>query len=339
MFLQYGGTSVFYRFIPASGKNSGNCLGKSSDNGSGNSLSNSSDNGSDESLGKSSDECSYKSSGKGSDEGSYKSSGKGLNEGFYKSSDNGFGKGSGINFDGELGEDCAKNLLVLHGWGAQHTVLAAVYSALCDRYNIIVLDFPPFGMSGQLCRPLDMLDYARLTVKVLESLAIAKCDILCHSFGARVAALLCGGNVAKDAGITVDRLIITGGAGLKPRFNIRRWAKKVIYKAHKRLAAWKVLPERGLLRYFSKDYKALPEGARETFKNIVSHDLLPYFALTTQKTLLIYGKRDKDTPPYMARRLKKVMRSAGLIILKGCGHYCFLQKTDTFIAHVNGFLC
>ena len=56
------------------------------------------------------------------------------------------------------------------------------------------------------------------------------------------------------------------------------------------------------------------------------------------KTLLIYGSLDKETPLYMAKRFNKNIKNSSLFIIKGAGHFCFVEKPDLFNFTVKEFL-
>ena len=55
-------------------------------------------------------------------------------------------------------------------------------------------------------------------------------------------------------------------------------------------------------------------------------------------TLLIFGDKDKETPLYMARRLKNGIAGSRLIVIKGAGHFCFIDRPIKFNMEVKEFL-
>ena len=86
----------------------------------------------------------------------------------------------------------------------------------------------------------------------------------------------------------------------------------------------------------SADYRKLSGDMRETFKNIVNFHLDYCLEDIKCSTLIIWGKRDKDTPPYMARRLQRRIYNSGLVFLKG-GHYSYLDCYGQFLAILNSY--
>jgi pimeloyl-ACP methyl ester carboxylesterase len=53
---------------------------------------------------------------------------------------------------------------------------------------------------------------------------------------------------------------------------------------------------------------------------------------------LIWGEKDGETPMYMAKRIIKKLPDGGLAVLKGAGHYCFLDNPYGFNAILNAFI-
>jgi pimeloyl-ACP methyl ester carboxylesterase len=127
-----------------------------------------------------------------------------------------------------------------------------------------------------------------------------------------------------------DKLIVCGGAGIKPRFNLWIWAKIKIYKIKKRLF--------GRAVGGSADYRNLTENGKKTFNNIIRRDLSAEIKAIKTATLLIYGQGDRATPPYMARRWAKLSSVARYKIYRSAGHFAYLDNPDQFVKDVKDFI-
>ena len=145
-------------------------------------------------------------------------------------------------------------------------------------------------------------------------------NIIGHSFGARVAVLL-----ATRHPNLINRLVLTGAAGLRPRRSLRRWARIKIYKWFK-------------IGRGSADYRRLTPAGKRTFQNIIHRDLAPEIARITAPTLLLWGKRDKSTPLYMGKRWTKLLQRAILKVYPRAGHFAFLDAPARFIHDAYQFL-
>jgi pimeloyl-ACP methyl ester carboxylesterase len=77
---------------------------------------------------------------------------------------------------------------------------------------------------------------------------------------------------------------------------------------------------------------------RQSFKLVVGEDLKPLYKKVDVDTLLIFGKLDKETPLYMAKKQRKFIKNSKLIVLKDTGHFCFIDRADVFNQIVFAFL-
>ena len=91
-------------------------------------------------------------------------------------------------------------------------------------------------------------------------------------------------------------------------------------------------------RQGSPDYAKLSPEMKETFKSIVGTFLEPYAQKITNKTLIIWGRHDNETPLYMAKRLKKLIKNSKLVVLENGGHFSFIDCPLEFYNLVNDFL-
>ena len=89
---------------------------------------------------------------------------------------------------------------------------------------------------------------------------------------------------------------------------------------------------------FSSDYNKLNGVMKDSFSKIVSEYLDDYLERITNQTLIVFGSKDKETPIYMAKRLKQKIKNSSLKIFEGAGHFCFIDKPLKFNMEVGEFL-
>ena len=77
---------------------------------------------------------------------------------------------------------------------------------------------------------------------------------------------------------------------------------------------------------------------RETLVKVVNEDLTDILGGITASTLLIYGENDTATPVSDARIIESKIKDAGLCIIKGAGHWAFVEKPGEVIAIIKSFL-
>ncbi len=212
-----------------------------------------------------------------------------------------------------------KTILFLHGWGGNENSFALVKKYFENEYRVLspVMPCPPEEV-------WTMREYADCIKKYLSDNNVDNCYVIAHSFGARVVSILASEN--KEL---FDKIIITGGAGLRPRFNLNIWLKIVLYKIRKKIF--------GYANGGSKDYIKLTDNGKATFNNIIKNDLSVEISKIQNPTLLITGEKDKATPVYMAKRWTKLSASARYKIYKNAGHFAYLEQSTKFIKDVREF--
>ncbi len=214
--------------------------------------------------------------------------------------------------------------IFLHGWGQSGECFAGAISA-CEGFCNISVDFPPFGKSEE---PKDwtIFTYADMLISLCEALKIKKCNIIGHSFGGRVAIL-----AASKKSELVNNLILVGSAGMKPKRKFRYYIRVFKYKLSKFFG-------RKSKNSGSKDYNALSDNMKKTFVSIVSTHLERYCRDISAPTLIVFGENDTETPIYMAKRLKKLIKNSSLHILPHAGHFCFQERQMQFNRLLTDFL-
>ncbi len=176
--------------------------------------------------------------------------------------------------------------------------------------------------------PYSLDDYILDLKEYAYKMGLKSPSVIAHSFGARVAIK----SAYQDANF-FDKLVLTGAAGLKPKNTIKKRIKKLGFNFLKKFA-----PKEKLKCFYSSDYLALSPIMQKSFIKIVNETLdyaLPYIQ---NQTLLVFGKEDKETPLYMAKRFNENIKNSRLKIIEGAGHFCFLDKPHTFNMEVREFL-
>ncbi len=215
-----------------------------------------------------------------------------------------------------------QDIIFLHGWGGSIDSFRGVGEYFSSNYRCTLVDFYGFGDSP-LPRVLTLENYVNGVEEIIEKYSMRDVVLVGHSFGGRVAMLMASKNS------NIKGIVLVDSAGLKPRFSFKRFCRKVSYRLKKAL-------KMDVSKCGSEDYRKLSGDMRETFKNIVNYHL--NFCLKEIKcpTLIIWGKKDKDTPPYMARTLRKRIYNSGLVFLKG-GHYSYLDCYGQFLAILKSY--
>ena len=105
-----------------------------------------------------------------------------------------------------------KPVLLLHGWGGNADSFAPVYQYISQKAHAYAIDFPAHGRSETPQEPWCVGDFAQVTRAFIERMNIRGCDVIAHSFGARVVLKL----AAADPTL-FSKIVLTGGAGILPK--------------------------------------------------------------------------------------------------------------------------
>jgi pimeloyl-ACP methyl ester carboxylesterase len=238
-----------------------------------------------------------------------------------------------------------KPLLILHGWGSSSRVMEPIASQLAHLRQSFLMDLPGFGNSPEPAAPWTIDDYADLVEKFITSLNTDQIDLLVHSYGGRITLKLLTRDTMKSR---IDKVLITGGAGMKPRRSISYYLKKYAAKALKlpflilpgnqREKALGWLRDTGLWkRLGSSDYSKLSGVMRETFVKSVTEHLDQLLPVIDHEILLLWGENDEATPLYQAERMEKGLKNSALVVIDNSGHYAFLDKPKQFAAIAEAF--
>lgn len=231
-------------------------------------------------------------------------------------------------------------VVLLHGWGSSLEAYNLMTRAFSEQYRIVRLDFPGFGASDPLPEPWSLEDYQDATVEFLRQLGLDHPVLVGHSFGGRVILRMCGNALIKP-----EKIILIDSAGLHPKRTLRGRARTACFKTAKWFLThgpWKKAAAPSLERlrahFGSADYNAAPPILRQTLVRVVNEDLKEYLPRLSCPTLLIWGEKDTATPLSDAQVMERLIPDAGLCVIKGAGHFSFVERPGEVHAIIASFL-
>jgi len=231
-------------------------------------------------------------------------------------------------------EGNGNDVLFLHGWGCNSSSFCAFQSRM-KEFNTIAVDLYGFGNTPLPIQAKDgwtCVEYADKIAQFIKSQNLKNLTVIGHSFGGRIAIVLS----AKYPEL-VSKLVLIASAGLK-RFSLKKWLKIKTYKLLKLFAKHNKKLSQKLLTKGSQDYKTCNLQLKPTFLKVINQPLDEYASKIRCETLLIWGKKDKETPLWMAKRFNKIIPNSGLVVLKDCGHFCFLENSRLVLTVLKSFL-
>jgi pimeloyl-ACP methyl ester carboxylesterase len=216
----------------------------------------------------------------------------------------------------------------LHGYLSSSKSFAYQTGYFTRYFNVHAIDLKGFGQNKDMQYPYSLDDYVNDVERYIKENGLKTPHVIAHSFGARIALKLAYKNPN-----AFDKMVLTGAAGLKPRRTLKFYLKKFSFK----FCALFVKKEK-LKRFYSSDYRELSPIMQKSFIKIVNENLDYTLHGIKNKVFIVFGKNDKQTPLYMAKKLNKGIKNSKKLTIQNAGHFCFIDKPTTFNTEVREFL-
>jgi pimeloyl-ACP methyl ester carboxylesterase len=219
-----------------------------------------------------------------------------------------------------------KVVLLLHGWGDSSKTFKKLEKNLSTNYKVICLDLPGFGATATPNEAYSLRSYAdfirKFLSKIDESTIYA---IIGHSNGGAIAL-----KALSIKSLSCQKLILLASSGVRSSYASRKKVLRLAVKTAK--IPTLLLSKSAQLKIKKHVYKKIgsdlfvAENMQETFKKIVSEDLINQLSAIDTDTLLIYGDKDTATPVEYGEKLANALIKSRLEIINGAGH--FLHQTN-----------
>lgn len=217
-------------------------------------------------------------------------------------------------------------LILLHGYLSKKEYFEKQIEYFSKYFKVVAVDF--LGFNGQeMDYPYGLDDYKNSINRLIDELNCESVHVLAHSFGGRVLLKMLPENKK------IDKIVLCGSAGLKPKKSLKTKLKILKYKLIKRFFKGK-----DLSKYGSSDYKMLSDIQKQSFVKIVNEHLDYKLKFISNKALIVFGRNDTETPIYMAKKFEKGLKNSALYVIENAGHFCFLEKYNEFNTIVKEFL-
>ena len=231
-------------------------------------------------------------------------------------------------------------VLLLHGWGSSLTLYKRIIDSLKGKCRLVAVDFPGCGGSDTMSEPWDIKCYSDFVLKFMAAVGLENPIMIGHSHGARVTLYMNAMGLVKS-----PKIVLLDSAGLIPKKSFKQKARAKSFKAIKRVLTLPVIKnftgsllEKARNHYGSADYNAAPEVLRKTLVSLVNTDLRDKLPNIKCPTLLIWGENDTDTPLSDAKIIESLISDSGLCVIKGAGHFAFIERPFEVEAILNSFI-
>src|SRR6266849_1533147 len=236
-------------------------------------------------------------------------------------------------------------VVLLHGLGSRKEDWLPVLEPMAQKFRLIVPDQIGFGRSDKPLLDYSIQTYVDFLNELLRQLKVEKASFVGESLGGWICGLYAAEITAGAHLIPVEKLVLVDAAGLKqdepiPDLNPSSLAAmRALMQAVFFDTSW--LNEDALRKVFA-DKLASHDGY--TVHSLLSNPVLGSERLDNQlvnikvPTLEVWGKQDSLLPIAAGERYAAGIPGAKLVSFDKCGHVPSTEKTEEFLAAVNGFL-
>ena len=227
-----------------------------------------------------------------------------------------------------------KTLLFVHGWQADKNNLKAIFMHLNDSYRIISIDLPGFGSSSAPKKIIGSIEYASYIKSFLDKLNIKKVCYVGHSIGGKIGIV-----AAVKYKDLIEKLVLIDSAGIRNHRNFDWYLKVYFYKILKFFIS-KILRDDNKLKKLKENFGSTDYRKAGVMRDILVHvtneDFSNYLSQIECPVFLYWGEKDKDTPLWMAKKMKRKIKDSALYIVKNSGHFSFLND-DRIVRIIQSF--
>lgn len=263
-----------------------------------------------------------------------------------------------LSLDVQTRGEGARDLVFLHGLGANRYTWRPWESRLGQDYRLHLVDLKGFGTAR---RPRDgrysPTDLAREVVEFLTASAMSDYGIVGHSMGGGIALAVTSA-LADMGHPTPDALVLVGAAAYPQTIPQLVHAARIpgagIAMA---LTPAKVLARLGLKASYHPDRTPTPEtvaayarglagprarwALRQVAAQVVPKDLeelIGTYPSIRCPTLLLWGNEDRVIPRWVGERLHRDLPDSELVVLDRCGHVPTEERPEESLEAVTDFL-
>lgn len=227
------------------------------------------------------------------------------------------------------GNEKGKNIVLLHGWGQNISMMEPVGNAFQNDYRVTIIDLPGYGESSEPTYTWQVEDYVNAIKELLDYLKIDNPILIGHSFGGKISLLYA-------SKYNVNKLILFASPFKKGKST--KTLKVKVLKALKKVPLVNKLEGFAKKHIGSDDYRNASDTMRKILVDTVNLDISENVKSIKCPTIIIWGTLDEAVPVEDAYVLEKLIKDAGLIIYEGCTHYAYLERLGQTISVIDCFI-
>ncbi len=227
-------------------------------------------------------------------------------------------------------------LLLLHGLLGELSNFEFMIDRFGDEYNVVSPILPIMQMPLKALGLIGMVKYIE---EFVEYKGFRKVHVMGNSLGGHLAQLYTLGNSDK-----VSSMILTGSSGLFENAMGNTFPKRGDYEFIKKKAEMVFYdPAIATKKLVDEVYDTVNDRSKAIrivvmAKSAVRNNLEKKIHLIENPTLLVWGKQDDVTPPFVADKFNELLPNSTLYFIDKCGHAPMMERPDEFNDYLSDFL-
>ena len=221
-----------------------------------------------------------------------------------------------------------ETLLLLHGLFGALSNFEGIVDAFSEKYNVVVPILPIFEMPIRDVSVSGLVDHV---VEFVQYKGYDKVHVLGNSLGGHIALLYALAQPDMIASIT-----LTGSSGLFESSFGSTFPKRGNYEFIKtKTEATFFDPSVATKELIDEVFDTVNDRNKAIrvvvmAKSAVRHNLADKLHQIKAPTLLIWGKDDTITPPFVGEKFNELIENSKLHFVSECGHAPMMEKPEVF---------
>lgn len=227
-------------------------------------------------------------------------------------------------------------ILLLHGLLGELSNFDGIFEAFAEDYNVVFPILPIFSMPLRKVSLNGLLDHIDAFV---EYKGYERVHVLGNSLGGHLAQLY-----ALRRPDVVHTVTLTGSSGLFESAMGSTFPKRGDYEYIKKKAEDTFYdPKIATKELVDTIFEATTDRSKAlriiaTAKSAVRHNLEDKLKDIKMPVLLIWGRQDGVTPPFVAEKFHELLPDSKLCWVDKCGHAPMMEVPDAFNKYLRSFL-
>jgi pimeloyl-ACP methyl ester carboxylesterase len=250
----------------------------------------------------------------------------------------------------DFGAPTGEPVVLIMGWGGDHTAWAFQMPALASSHRVIALDNRGAGQTDQPDAPYSIAGMADDVAALLEHLGVARAHVAGASMGGMIAQELALRHPARVRTLQLHCTLARPDAygthlvetllRVRAREDREEWSRAMLpwIICRKTARDRPDFVQLMLQRALDNPYPTSLVGLRRQAEAIGGHDTLERLSAIRVPTLVTVGSDDILVPPAFSREIHARIPGADFALIPDAGHIHFLEQPQAFNEAMLGFL-